>query len=393
MKQHTKISIISVCLLALLLLLVTAAQGVRAQQPKQHAGTSKEPTVVGSYHGTKTSLDAALERDGFALDGQGVVKILLLGNPGVGKSLMGNALMGIDGFHHHIPHYTKEGTPRSTTERQYGLIVPPVSADSKRPREAVVVYNLPGLLQDDEAEVETTRSEIEAALDEFPKARTAFVFVLNVTELKGIRPLDLEAMFAVHSYLPEAFDAMTVIMNGATIEEATIRHAFKMEGFEAAMTTALHQLAPTSNLHTTFAYHVHHNNRRQIASSQMQHLRSKMFPLLVGLVRVARPGITSASAKKGQSLALRRESADLQTHMAALRKRGDEIVSGLYERTNQWQRVIHETEKGRESVKLVPGHAGFFSRLTEALSSFQTKVLPRRGVPHTVFDSTENVEL
>jgi predicted GTPase len=338
--------------------------------------TGDTNVAIPSHFATYDALVKDLQKNGFNAEGDNVVKIFVLGNKGVGKSLLGNAALGADIFHHHI-EYSKKHPHKEKEVRQYGLLYPPTR---RGVRTAVVVINIPGLT-DHEADVaERNRVELDAALREFPRARSSFLYILNGTLDHGLKPSDVETMHEVYKYMPDAFRSMLVIVN--TREDPyKMKSTLRESGYESALRQVLQKHAPVPNLHVEFVYEVHHNQRMKFNSAQMQDLRWKLMSMTGGLRVIAVP----LTVPSGQ-LRLLKEDGSAATHAVSTAVR--QLNAQLKQDSDGWKRTLTKVAETQKD-----SHAGLVGRITEALLPHHKKSLPMKGIPEDVFHTAESIEL
>ena len=151
---------------------------------------------------TKDEIAAAVRDQN--IDAARIIKVLPLGNSGVGKSFLCNALVGADVFEHKCQ--TNSCTDKNTflffnMNGQYFLIC-----------------NIPGLIEAKSANIERNKKAIKDAFEFLPDAPTVAVFV--VSQIHG-RPLpqDHQAIRSTCAYIEIGTEAMAMLVNGVDFDE------------------------------------------------------------------------------------------------------------------------------------------------------------------------------
>jgi hypothetical protein len=122
-------------------------------------------------------------------DNTEVVKLLVLGNSGVGKSMLLNATLGCALFE-------SKFSAMSVTAKVEACIVPTSAAS------VAVIYNIPGLIEVDAENVRRNKACLRAAMQHLPTACTLVLFVLG-HEGGRLVAQDVAAFMTVRNFTPE----------------------------------------------------------------------------------------------------------------------------------------------------------------------------------------------
>lgn len=117
--------------------------------------------------------------------------LILLGNTGVGKSFIGNILLGRDFFEHEC---SSSSVTHATESEDYAV-----------GEASYAIFNIPGLIEDDQAAVDRNKTEIYKAFQQRPNSVVGFVFTGGAGG--RIRDEDIvafKAINAVYEFQPES---------------------------------------------------------------------------------------------------------------------------------------------------------------------------------------------
>ncbi|CAF1210886.1 unnamed protein product [Adineta ricciae] len=123
--------------------------------------------------------------------------LILLGNSGVGKSFIGNVVLGRDVFEHEC---SSSSVTHETEFEDYTV-----------GNSSYAVFNIPGLIEADQEAVDRNKAEIYKAFQQRPNSVIAFVF----TGGSGgrIRDEDVIAFKAIHAAYNFQSDSLLLIVN------------------------------------------------------------------------------------------------------------------------------------------------------------------------------------
>ena len=194
-----------------------------------------------------------------------VVKVLLLGNSGAGKSLLCNAILGEDAFEHKM-----QGTS-CTADNSFSLVELSDGAWA-------IVCNIPGLIEAETDKIDRNKRAIKAAFELLPGAPTAAVFVLSCV---GGRPVaqDYQAIRCTCDYVKIADSAMAVVANGvdwAELDDAP-------EDYRADITLQTRAITKRPTLRVDFVGKLAKAVRSNYASAEMRQLQAQLVALLKSL--------------------------------------------------------------------------------------------------------------
>ncbi|CAF5057777.1 unnamed protein product, partial [Rotaria sp. Silwood1] len=123
--------------------------------------------------------------------------LILLGNSGVGKSFIGNVVLGRDVFEHGC---SASSVTHETEFEDYAV-----------GNASYAVFNIPGLIEADQEAVDRNKTEIYKAFQQRPNSIVAFVF----TGGSGgrIRDEDVVAFKAIHAAYNFQPESLLLIVN------------------------------------------------------------------------------------------------------------------------------------------------------------------------------------
>lgn len=160
-----------------------------------------------------------------------VVKVMLLGNSGRGKSLLCNACLGQHMFAH-------EFQPRSCTSRcEYTEVV----AELDGLKQSYVLCNIPGLIESMPENVVRNIACAEEAFRALPGCKTVVLFVLGHVGGR-LQAEDMEAYRSICRFAPElaGSDMFGFVVNG--VDEDYFASDQEALEYKSGLTDAVHQL-------------------------------------------------------------------------------------------------------------------------------------------------------
>jgi GTPase Era involved in 16S rRNA processing len=126
------------------------------------------------------------------------VGLILLGNSGSGKSFLANCLIGKQEF---ISEFSPTSVTKRTDYRDFDA-----SGVTFR------LFDIPGLIEADQAAIETNKQEIQKAFEAAPDSIVAFVF--NVAGHGRLKNEDIIAFKAIHKAYEFDPQALLLVING-----------------------------------------------------------------------------------------------------------------------------------------------------------------------------------
>ena len=122
--------------------------------------------------------------------------VMILGNPGVGKSFLANVLAGRDSFIHGIS--SKAVTQETECVEIY------------MGNSSLTIFNIPGLIESEQEHIDSNVAEIDKAFYERPSSMIIFIFG---HENGRIRDEDVAAMNAINAAYSFESDSLAIIVN------------------------------------------------------------------------------------------------------------------------------------------------------------------------------------
>jgi hypothetical protein len=123
--------------------------------------------------------------------------LIILGNSGVGKSFLGNILLGRDYFQH-------EFSPSSVTHAtEYQEIIVGYFP--------LAIFNIPGLIEAEQPRIDLNKREIDKAFTERPNSIVMYVFGHENGRIKNEDVVAFNAINAAYPFRPES---LVLVVNG-----------------------------------------------------------------------------------------------------------------------------------------------------------------------------------
>lgn len=262
------------------------------------------------------AVDGFLREHGF----KDPVKLIILGNSGVGKSFFCNALVQQTTFNSRF-------SSSSVTDN--------VECDVlEHERTPYVVYNIPGLIEADARNSERNKRCIEQAFRHLPEAKTVIVFIVS-QEAGRPRNEDICAWMAIKAYVPQ-LELHTVAFVVNKINKEEFESPNEWLNYQAQTERLLkEQVGGEANV--AFTYEVPKKLREDYKSGPMVELRLTVLSKMKGLVRA------HVVPEEGSELRLEKEL--LQEEMNRLRQKMDEDARRFKEQCEKM------TEEHRDALK------------------------------------------
>ena len=159
------------------------------------------------------------------------VGIIILGNSGVGKSFLGNVIVGREVFKH---EYQADAV---TLRTEYQI--------SSFNGQTYAIYNIPGLIEAEQERIDLNKREIDLAFRQHPNAVVLYVFGTNNGRIINE---DVVAFNALNAAYPFSQKSLVVVINGVNPN--------RPNEYEMKTTTTLTGLLRMHLPHLCFANHI-----------------------------------------------------------------------------------------------------------------------------------------
>ncbi|CAF0817517.1 unnamed protein product [Adineta steineri] len=123
--------------------------------------------------------------------------LIILGNSGVGKSFLGNILLGRDAFVHDF----SSSSVTHTTEFQ----------EMELGHDTLAIFNIPGLIEAEQERIDLNKKEIDKAFAQRPNSIVMFVFGQQGGRM---REEDVVAFNAINAAYPFRPESLVLVVNG-----------------------------------------------------------------------------------------------------------------------------------------------------------------------------------
>ncbi|CAM4818186.1 unnamed protein product [Rotaria magnacalcarata] len=260
--------------------------------------------------------------------------IILLGNTGVGKSFLGNILLGREVFKH-------ECSPSPVT---HATEFQAYTADG----DSYAVFNIPGLLEDDQDAVDRNKQEIYKAFQQSPNSVVGFVF----TGGSGgrIKSEDLIAFNAIHKTYNFKQESLVIIINDLPSD--------RPKTYESETTIKLERLLKIPNVKVCFLNHINTRDAGEceelckelvefIIVQCEPHIHEKVadIQLNVDVISQLKEELRQQERKFKREIALlTTKIAEIQRKIEADKLRRDQEYKALLQNMAE-EKLLHEAEK------------------------------------------------
>jgi hypothetical protein len=166
------------------------------------------------------------------------IGVIILGNSGVGKSFLGNVILGRETFKHQY----QVNAVTIKTEYQ----------ESPFNGQTYAIYNIPGLIEAEQERIDLNKREIDVAFRQHPNAVVLYVFSTNNGR---IRNEDVVAFNALNAAYPLGQKSLVVVINGVNPN--------RPNDYEAQTITLLSGLLKMHLPHICFVNHINHPSEKE----------------------------------------------------------------------------------------------------------------------------------
>lgn len=128
--------------------------------------------------------------------------IIILGNTGVGKSFIANILLGKDVF---VNELSAAAVTKKTESR-----------DIQFEGDSYTIFNIPGLIEDDQQAIDTNKTEIHSAFKQQPNSIIIFIFTGGAGG--RLRQEDIVAFNAIHKAYGFESKSLLMVINDLPLE-------------------------------------------------------------------------------------------------------------------------------------------------------------------------------
>lgn len=235
------------------------------------------------------------------------IGLILLGNTGVGKSLLANILLNEDYFRH-------DCSPSSVTHLTEWK-------DFRANKRNYVVFNIPGLIENNQEAIERNKKEIQRAFEKIPYAIIIPVFLGGAAG--RLREEDLVAFNVLNNAYKFEHESLLFVIN----DLPSTRQPF----YEGQMHAKLQELVNVKNLKVCFLNRINTSNAWQRA-----YLRKQILGGIVLCTPVAH-------RKHDEVVLLVDRLKKLETQMKEKQDEMDRKIKNLEGEIERFQRLYEDT--------------------------------------------------
>jgi tRNA U34 5-carboxymethylaminomethyl modifying GTPase MnmE/TrmE len=241
--------------------------------------------------------------------------LVLLGNSGVGKSFLANILLGFDAFEHEcsatsVTHYTEY------KEKQVG-------------ENHFAVFNIPGLIENDQTAVNRNKEEIYKAFQQRPDSVVGFVF--NGGAGGRIRDEDIIAFQAIHAAFTFKPESLLIIVNDLPVK--------RPKTYEGETQVKLELLLKMKDLKICFLNRINVENEKE---------REELSRHLANSIIRCGPRVHQKTADIHLHV---EELQQLKDAMKKLKEKAEQDTQTLYEVIAQKQRENEQLMKYQKTIE------------------------------------------
>eukprot|EP00727_Mastigamoeba_balamuthi_P005070 m51a1_g14561 hypothetical protein (383) ;mRNA; f:1031694-1035491 len=266
------------------------------------------------------------------------VKVLVVGNSGVGKSFLANVLLGHESF----AHSTSVRSVTSRVEWEHSHAEDSDATDLE-------VFNIPGLIEADPANVERNKQCIRQAFETHSNYRSVVLFVFGASKGGRVVAEDVSGWEAIKGFLqPEArrFNvAIAFVVNQVPIIDSDDERA----DYQAEMVRTLADMCGATSFsgRTYFVDQIPRKRTREDYSApEMKLVRGTLLSALRALLPRALPIVPERDAViELERDRLKREIQEISHHLSEVEQRHSEEMKA---RTEEHLRALAQVKEENE---------------------------------------------
>ena len=266
------------------------------------------------------------------------VGIIILGNSGVGKSFLGNVILGREVFKH---EYQADAV---TTKTEYQTSV--------FRRQTFAIYNIPGLIEAEQERIDLNKREIDVSFRQHPNAVVLYVFGTNNGR---IRNEDVVAFNALHKAYPFSEKSLIVAVNGVNPN--------RPDDYETKTTTTLISLLKMHLPHLCFVNHINESNEKEL-------LRHKLIEIVLNAMPKIHKKEQEINLQAAEISKLTKQIAEFQRQIEQDREKHRSEVKTLKREFDKKQRQQQLQQDARVQQLTVEQNRKYFKFCLIKLISF-----------------------
>ena len=246
------------------------------------------------------------------------VGIIILGNSGVGKSFLGNVILGTEAFKH---EYQADAV---TTKTEYKT--------SSFCGQTYAIYNIPGLIEAEQERIELNKREINISFQQHPNAVVLYVFGTNNGRIQNE---DVVAFNALNAAYPFNEKSLVVVINGVNPN--------RPNDYETKTTTILSSLLKMHLPHLSFVNHINQSGEKEL-------LRQKLIEIVTSATPKIHQKVQEINLQAAEISKLTKEIAKFQKQIEGDREKHRLEIEKLKVEFEQreHQQKIEQAERERQ---------------------------------------------
>lgn len=237
--------------------------------------------------------------------------LIILGNSGVGKSFIANLLLQKERFEHKVK-------PTAVTKKTEFEVV--ISYDTK-----YAIFNIPGLIEANQAEIENNKREIQEAFLSYPNS--IIIYVFGVGDGGRIRDEDVIAFNALHGAYAFRQKSLMLVVNSIPVPRENT--------YEGEVITFL-----KNQLNTKYEWEICFLDK----IGNTHNKREEIHKILLATINNCFPQLH----KRNREIKLDKDEIKEQKHMIAERDRKLKTNMEYYQKTLQENRVYYERKRDQD---------------------------------------------
>jgi predicted GTPase len=258
------------------------------------------------------------------------IGVIILGNSGVGKSFLGNVILGQEAFKHQV----KASAVTTETEyKQYDIN-----------GQKYAIYNIPGLIESQQEAIERNKREIDRAFKQHPYAVVLFVF--GTGRGGRVEASDIIAFKAINEAYPLSGKSLVFIVNQVPLDRGP--------NYNEETKTELKQTTEIDVNYYCFFLTID-----KTSTNEKQTMRTKLLDTITNALPKTHTKQKEINLQAAELVKLQKQITDLQKQIEDERKKTQERELQIYD---------EQQRKRRQAVR----QGGVFHMLSDLNEAFQT---------------------
>lgn len=256
---------------------------------------------------------------------------IILGNSGVGKSFLGNVILGREAFKH---EYQAQAVTMKTEYQE-----------SSFNGKIYAIYNIPGLIEAEQERIDLNKHEIDVSFRQHPNAVVVYVFGTNNGR---IRNEDIVAFNAINVAYPLSQKSLILVVNSVVPN--------RPDNYEADTTTILSTLLKMYLPHICFVNQINQPHEKEPLRQQLIQKIMNALPKIHNKVQEINLQAAEISKLTQQIAKFQKQvEKDREKHQLEVAKLKQEFEEKERKLKAEQEEICRKMEDELNKLKTMPG--------------------------------------